>query len=440
MAEEILQNSTLSAGLGIDQAVAENNKNALVNLMGVYPNVSYNLISLQPYMLTYAYKTYGFVQSAIDAPIQDAFRGGVKLYSETLSEDELDELHEAMENDWEEIKRVIRWGRLFGGGVLVANTDQKLDRPLSEAGLYQKRLSFVSSDRWECVCENPELTPEKSDFLYHGTKVQNSRTCSFLGMQAPYYIRMRLQGWEMSILESCLPPLVQYLKAQNVMLELLDESKIDILHIKDLALACQSPDGADQIRRFADLVANCKNFKSMITLDEGSSYEQKQINFGGLPELNKEIRLAICAYLGMPEVKVWGQGEGGFSNGEDKLELYNAKVESEIRTPAERLIKWVADLRCLQLFGRRVPDLKLDWENLRVMPEAEEQQIKTSKLDNALKLYDRGIIMKSELMQILHDENIVMNATKADKQKEYANADAGVEDEETQADNIEEEV
>lgn len=388
-----LENGALTDALGLNPDQVSG-ISPIVNSMGVYPNISYMLLTLQPYMLSYAYNSYGFIQQAVSAPIDDAFRGGVAINTKTLDADEIDLLKKTMDEngDWAEIKNAIRWGRLFGGSVLIANTEQNAERPLSERALKDKRLKFLSADRWEAVCENPELTPQGSDFIYHGQKIDKSRVFPFLGKIPPYYVRMRLQGWGESMLECVLPQLLTLLKAQNVIFELLDESKIDILKIDGLAQTLMTPDGAKAVKQRVDIAAANKNFKSMLTMDAKDNYEQKQINWGGIPELSKEIRVNICSALRMPEVKIWGVGEGGFSNGEDKLELYNSLVESEIREQACRIISWVVNLRCMQLFGRKPEDLDIQWKNLRSMPEEQEQNVKTQKLDNLLKIMDRRLL------------------------------------------------
>ena len=63
----------------------------------------------------------------------------------------------------------------------------------------------------------------------------------------------------------------------------------------------------------------------------------------------------IAAYLRQPVSKIWGTGSSGFLSGEDDLENYNAMIESEIRPQALRMIKWVVDLRCLQLIWQKSP-------------------------------------------------------------------------------------
>ena len=390
-------------------------KSATLNPWSLGYNISYNLLTLMPYPLSYAYKQYGFLQTAIDQPVEDAFRGGVKLDSSTLSADELELLSQTMEDndDWEHIKEAQRWGRLFGGGLLIANTEQEADVPLDEKKLYNSKLEFVASDRWESVMSDPDAGALYSNFEFHGKNIDKSRVCLALGKKAPYYVRMRLQGWGLSFFEQTLPPLVQYLKSQNVMLEILDESKIDVLKISGLATTLMSKNGTELIKRRVDVAAANKNYKAMLVMDAEDEYEQKQLSIAGLPELSKEIRIMIAAYLRQPVSKIWGTGSSGFSSGEDDLENYNAMIESEIRPQTLKMIKWVVDLRCMQLFGRKVPDLLIKWSPLRVLSGLDEQNKKDQIFNNVFGMVDRRLMTPSEAMEYLKQEDIVTMETKA---------------------------
>lgn len=390
-------------------------QSAALNMATIGYNLSYNLLTLYPYPLSYAYKQYGFLQTAIDQPIEDAFRGGVKLDSATLSPDELELLTQTMEDndDWEKIKEAQRWGRLFGGGLLIANTDQVSDKPLNEKKLYKSRLEFIPSDRWESVMLDPDAGALYSSFEFHGKNIDKSRVCLAIGKKAPYYVRMRLQGWGLSFFEQTLPPLIQYLKSQNVMLEILDESKIDILKISGLANTLLSKNGTEIVKRRVDVAAANKNYKSMLVMDAEDEYEQKQLSMAGLPELSKEIRIMIAAYLRQPVSKIWGTGSSGFSSGEDDLENYNAMIESEIRPQTLKMIKWVVDLRCMQLFGRKVPDLLIKWSPLRVLTGLEEQEKQDRIFNNVFGMVDRRLMLPSEAMEYLKKADIVTMDTKA---------------------------
>lgn len=393
--------------------------NPLTSPMSLYYNSSPYLLTLNWVPLTYAYKSNGFIQTAINQIVDDAFRNdGLIIDTKALDTNELSRLKQALEDegDIEAIKDVIRWGQLYGGGVLIANTDQNPELPLDEKQLKGKRLKFLASDRWQCIANgiSPEtaksftLTDTLTNPDSGGQKIDRSRIGIFTGVKAPYMLRAMLQGWGLSIFEAIIPPLTQYLKAMGVTLELLDEAKIDVIKIFNLASLLMSPNGEQQVTKRLQLVTDNKNYKSSIAMDSEDDYAQKQITFSGLPEMIVQIEHLVCAALKRPYSKLFGKGSSGFSSGEDDLENYNTIVDSEIRTPATALIKWVVNLRCLQLFGIELPDFIPKWKPLRVMSEKDEAEIKSRKLADYLQLADRQIMTKKQVAQKLTEEGIVL--------------------------------
>lgn len=369
-------------------------------------------------LLTNAYKSLAFVQLAVNQIVDDAFRNeGLIIDSKTLESDELEKLRNVVYGeDIEAIKDCIRWGLLYGGGVLIANTNQNNERPLIEQNLQDKKLVFLASDRWHCFPEKNGNIKVAQTWLYTNEtgvaeaaqfRADSSRVNFFTGMSTPIYIRNIMGGWGLSIFEAILKPLRQYIKAMNVSLELLDEAKIDIIKIFDLTSTLLSGNDA-LIRKRLQLVTENKNYKSSIAMDVQDDYQQKQISFSGLPEMIVQIQYLVCAALKRPYSKIFGKGSSGFSSGEDDLENYNATVDSEIRTPATRLIKWVIQLRCWQLFGRELPDLKIDWKPLRVMSEKDEAEIKSKKLADYLQLFDRQLLTPRQVAEHLTDDGIVL--------------------------------
>jgi phage-related protein (TIGR01555 family) len=409
-------NNGLANALDLNSNVCNNPLNNPITLMY---NINQWYYTFDWMLLTNAYKSIGFIQTAINQIVDDAFRNdGLIIDTKTLDTEELEQLRQALidNGDIEAIKDAIRWGQLYGGGTVMAMTDQNPELPLDEKQLKGKKLKFVASDRWHCTTTGNNI--EISDkFIYttspdeSGTTMltlDRSRVGIFSGLKCPDHIRLIMQGWGLSIFEAVISPLTQYLKSMSVALELLDEAKIDVIKILDLANTLMTPGGEEIIKRRLALVTQNKNYKSSIAMDAQDDYQQKQITFSGLPDMIEKIQYLVCSALKRPYSKVFGKGSSGFSSGEDDLENYNTVVDSEIRTPATNLIKWVVDLRCLQLFGRKLPDFTPQWKPLRVMSEKDESEIKSRKMTDYLQLVDRQIMTKQQCAQHLTEDGIVL--------------------------------
>lgn len=376
------------------------------------------LLSVDYITISNTYKNNGFVKLAVDLPVNDAFReGGFTLESGTLEAEKLEELNEKIQtNDIEPIKQVARWGRLYGGGVLLCNCNQKLDLPFNPKTIYNQPIEFLACDRWQCYPLAPSIYQAQKYLLQdlnelekdkNGETVDKTRLKVFAGEVQPYYLRNQLQGWGASILESIVPQLNQYLKANRVILELLDEAKIDILKIFGLADTLMSKEGESAIKRRVAIFAAQKNYKNVGAMDANDEYDQKTMTFSGISQILEKIFLLICSSLRIPYSKVFGRGASGFSSGEDDLENYNAMVMSTVRVPIAPIIKWVAHIRAYQLFGRRVDDLTLKWNPLRVLSDKEQQEIRTQKINSYVMLLGSGVMTRKQVAEQLKKDNII---------------------------------
>ena len=386
----------------------------------LYKNASPVFLTQHWTWLTYFYMHNGFMQSAVNCVIDDAFRNdGLIIDTKTLNTEELEKLKETMRenNDIEVIKDCLRWSSLYGGACMIADTEQDYKTPLDEEKLKGKNLSFICADRWHCVPVGAYPQEAKQFLFTNNLDKQNkvgsaavdaSRILPYSGVPTPYFAKQVLQGWGQSIFESILPPLLQYLESLDVTLELLSEAKIDIVKINDLAATLLSQNGEQKIRKRLEVMTKNKNYKSSIALDALDDYIQKQINFGGLPQMIEQIQYLVCSALKRPYSKVFGKGSSGLSEQTIDIENYNSVVDAEIRTPATQLIKWVVDLRCMQLFGRKLPDFQPKWKALRTLSEKEQSEVNSKLIQDYIALLQAGVMSPRQVAQKLTENGTVL--------------------------------
>lgn len=388
-----------------------------MNPANIYANANSYLLSLNYIPLAETYKGNGFAKLAVDLPVSDCFRdGGYILNSATLNAEELKQLQEYMEeHDTEVIKQCLRWGRLYGGGVVLCSTEQDNSTPFNPETIHHKEVEFFAADRWQCV-PNASTIQLADKFIIQDNfneqvanpiEFHKTRLKTFVGEVQPYYIRNLLNGWGASIFESIIPQLNQYLKANGVILELLDESKIDILKLNGLAELLDSAQGQKAIKYRAEIFAQQKNYKNMGVIDIKDDYQQKTMSFSGLNEMVEKLFLLICSSLRIPYSKVFGRGASGFSSGEDDLENYNAMIMSELRVPAQPIIKWMAQIRACQFFGRKVDDLSITWKPLRVLSEKEQSEVNTAKVAAYVQLLQSRVLTPRQVAEKLVQDEII---------------------------------
>ena len=376
---------------------------------------AYALLTLNRTLLSYAYNTYGVLQTAIDQPVDDAFRGGLKIKSDELNSDDIEELQRFMEtrinekgqNVWDVLRSALKWQRLFGGAGIIINTDQTPTDELKIEWIGRDTpLSFISADRWEMLYSWSLADDIACPYNYYGQPIHKTRILKFSGKEAPSFIRRQLQGWGLSEVERMLRSVNAYIKNQNLIYELLDEAKIDIYKIQGYNASLLTGDSARMVKAQIDITNSQKNYMNAVTMDKEDEYDQKQITFSGLAEILQQNRIGIAADLKMPLAKLFGLSASGFSSGEDDIENYNSMVETEIRSKSKGHIIKLIEICCQKLFGF-IPNLEIEFESLRIMNEEQAETIKSSKQDRYLHLYDRGLLTEEEFGDALKTDKII---------------------------------
>ena len=404
----LVQSAVMQSRLGSISPIIENNV--------YYP------ITLNYTMLMYMYKTHGIIQTAIDMPVLDAFRGGLEFSSMELDSSDLEDFC-----DWLEEKGVLQnfsnaviWKRLFGGSALVINAGQDPQSPLDMKRLRPDMLEFYDACRWELMAEDPSnpamgsQSMRANKYNVYGVSMDKSRVLTMSGKRAPFLIRNQLSGWGMSEVERMIADFNLYLQTKNVLYEILDEAKLDIYRLDGYAASLVTADGTALVNERIQLTNQLKNFQKALILDKNDEYEQKQLSFSGLSEIMKENRIGIASALRMPITKLFGLSASGFNSGEDDIENYNAMVESEIREPARPELNALIKLCARAFFGDDY-NLKYKYKPLRMMTSTDEENIKASKQSRAIELYDRGLLDSHELGEVLHKEDLIAIETKAQR-------------------------
>lgn len=397
--------------------------NNSLSMENAFNNVKIDVLSLQQILLTYLYKTFGILSKVVEVPVDDAYRyGGFEIEAETIDDKELFDLEKAIQrsSDIEILKQARKWARLFGGAAIVCLDGGKLNQPLRFEK--NREYKFIAVDRWQLNYSKPNIDMVGGKWLLTNydtvqvagaEEIHPSRLHIIHGKTAPFIVEQQVQGWGMSVYEQIFQDMSQFFKSRNVLFELLDEAKTDVLKLEALQTALSSAQGERALQKMVDLVARNKNYKSQITLSTNDEYEQKQISFSGIADILREIRVMMAGSANMPVNKLWGEGVTGFGSGEDSLENYNGLIESEIRSKDLDAILWILKIRCYQLFGREIEDINIDWKELRVLSSIDQQNIDDHKIDNILKLYDRQLLTPQECMEVLKKQKLFLHETKA---------------------------
>lgn len=423
--EQIITNSLSDLVAGVRVSTMLTGGSDLAGYGTIAYNNNYSLITLNRVILTYLYTSSGIFQTAINLPTQDALARGIEIESSQMSASDIDDLLDFMESSgqWESLLNAWNWGRLYGGAGLVLNSNQDPKEPLDYKTLNQGPIEFYDADRWQFDNANPYAGDFENQFIYggkddlfylYGQPIHESRVLRIRGKRAPYYIRRQLRGWGMSEGERMIKDLNLYLKTQNVLYEILDESKIDVYKINGLAQKLINEAGTTAITRRIQLANELKNYVNALILDAKDEYDQKTLTFSGLGEISSENRIGICSALRMPQTKLFGLSASGFNTGESDLENYNMMIESETRAPMTQIIRKMIEISMFHLWGRKAP-FRFKFPALRVLSSEQEEAVKNSEFNRVMALYDRGFFNSQEVGEALQSSGVITIETQMTK-------------------------
>jgi uncharacterized protein len=388
-------------------------------------NNSYYFVSMNRVLCTYAYTMHGVLRTVVDQPVYDAFRGGLEFKSDELDEEDIAKMVEYLKSSTmlKAVRDALRWDRLYGGAGVIVNTDSDYKRPLKKDSIgMDSQLSFIPADRWELSLaaglsleqsELPGYAITDQAFDFYGRRIDSSRVIRVVGEEAPALARRRLQGWGMSVIECILREVNTYLKHQNATFDLIDQVKIDVYKLKDFNSKVLSKWAQGKVVRRITMANQMKNFANAIMLDSEDDYDQKQLSLAGLAETIEQIRVGIAAACRMPLTKLFGLSATGFSSGEDDRENYNTIVEHE-RERAREVLDRVMPLVCRHLFGFE-PKLTYDFKPLRILSAVDEENVKNSKFNRHVTLWNIGFYQDEEFARSLKEDRLVLIDTEVGK-------------------------
>jgi phage-related protein (TIGR01555 family) len=386
----------------------------------LFKNLRYYMISNNRQLLSQAYAEIGLIQTLIDVPVDDALRGGIKIKTDQLKPEEIEDLQSRIEQDDDvnKVGQAMKWNRLYGGAAVLIMTEQDPETPLDiEAINEDSKLEFRPVDMWELFGDKqytgdnfvPSLNIKSEYYTYYSQRMHNSRVMIMKGKEAPSFIRPRLRGWGMSALEPIVAPLNEFLKTNALTFEVLDEFKLDIFKIKGFSAALMTPGGTTKIQERVQLANMQKNFQNAMSMDADDDYTQKQLSFAGIAEISREIRMNIASEFRMPLTKIFGISAAGFSSGEDDIENYNGMIESSLRNKDKPTLIQIAQMRCQQLYGFVPDDLTLEYEPLRILSSTQVEDVKDKKFSRLFQARQANEISTKEFREGCNKEELLPN-------------------------------
>jgi len=230
------------------------------------------------------------------------------------------------------------WARAFGGGALVLGCDdgRRPEEPLDEQGLRAVRFLVAVTSRElrpQTWCTDPMSPRFGEPELYMLTRngggggsevvlVHHTRVVRFEGAPTTRQRRIELQGWGESYLNRVSSLLAEWSGAHVAVVDLLQQSSIGVMKIRDLSTIVGS-DATEAFKNRMDAMDIARSVAKAILLDaEGESYERVEVGaLTGIPDVVDRFTLRLAGALEMPVSILLGREPAGL----------NATGDSDIR-------------------------------------------------------------------------------------------------------------
>lgn len=274
------------------------------------------------------------------------------------------------------INESIKWGRLYGGCLLLMVTDDDiptefkgreslwLQQPL-DLDRVNKVLALIPltcpDEAWPYAWEQDIRTGdfgEVSLWYIDPSTVQGSvtgmpmgqalvhrsRLVYFGGKKLPRHLRSRHNGFDDSVIEVAWEAIQNITSADQAMAVLMQEVKTDVITIEGLANLATSDDGEASLMRRLRQIATSSSLLNKIVLGGGEKFESSHNAVTGCADLHDKAAGGFSAASSIPRASVYGEAPGGLNtDGESHKDDWRMSVaawqEAVLRQKVEKVYR-----------------------------------------------------------------------------------------------------
>lgn len=362
------QNDVARLGMGADNMMAQS-------------SYQLNPITRQRVTLDYMYRGSWLVGAAVDAKADDMTQAGIDFAS-GVEPGDAEVLHGAFDrlNLWSELGDGVRWGRLYGGAIVVMLVDgQDLTTPLRPDTVSRGQFKgLLALDRWQL---QPSIGEIVSDLGPHfgkpkfytvicdetlvssnggagaspliGKKIHYTRVFRFEGHRLPFYQRISEQGWGLSVIERLYDRLVAFDSATLGTAQLVYKAHLRTMKVEGLTkiIAAGGPGYAALVRRVQE-IRKFQSSEGMTVIDATDDITNFTQTFTGLDAVILQFAEQISGAIDTPLVRLLGQSPSGFNSGDSDLRNYYDGTKREQEKKLKVPLTTVLDLLHRSELGR----------------------------------------------------------------------------------------
>lgn len=404
------QNFALSLGMGTDNALAGS-------------TYGFNPITRNRTLLEWMYRGSWLPGVAVDVIADDMTRAGVDLQS-SLPPDDIEKLKQCETHlgVWPAINDAIKWGRLYGGALLVMLIDgQDMQKPLIPERVAKNAFKgLLVLDRWmvEPTLDQAnivqELGPDLGQPMFYkvnssapalyGKIIHYSRVIRFDGVKLPYWQRVMENLWGISVLERLYDRIVAFDSATTGAAQLVYKSYVRTYKVDGLRelLAAGGP-AVSALTRFVEMMRRFQSIEGMTMIDGKDDMIAMQSGVqSGIAEALVQFGQQLSGALGIPLTRLFGQSPAGMnSTGESDLITYydgiNQKQERQLRPGLTKIFQVMGASEGVKIDNR----FNFVFSPLWQLTEKEAAEIDQQDTQSVALIEERGLISQQTALKEL---------------------------------------
>lgn len=386
----------------------------------------FNPISRNRTLLEWIHRGSWLGGVAVDLVADDMTRAGIEFVSEMRPEDE-----EALQRTatsmgvWAAINEGLKWGRLYGGAIVVALIDgQDMRTPLRLETVGPKQFrGLLTLDRWMVDPTLEDLVTEFGPHLglpkyyrvqanapaLRGAAIHHSRVMFRpLGIELPYQQRLQENLWGISVIERLYDRMVAFDSASTGAAQLVYKSYLRTLAVKGLREVVAM--GGKAMEGLAEYVSQMRQFQGiegMTMIDLEDKFEVQQHSaFSGLSDALVQFGQQLSGALRIPLVRLFGQSPTGLnSSGDADIRLYYDGITQEqmkvMHAGLTATFKLIAASNGIAL----PPNFALDFRSLWEMTDKEKSEVATAAGNAVQGAYDGGLFGRKTALKELRQSS-----------------------------------
>lgn len=329
--------------------------------------------------LDYMYRGSWVIGVGVDAPADDMTRAGIEIQS-GLGPDEIEALNNGFDHleIWQQLADGIRWGRLYGGAIVVMLIDgQDYETPLRIDTIGPGQFKgLLALDRWQLYPTYLDLVDEPGPHFgkpkwYNvvadatilnggfsspllGKRIHYSRVFRFEGHKLPFYQRMAEQGWGMSVVERVFDRLVAFDSTTQGAAQLVFKAHLRTMKVEGLKkiLAAGGP-ALDALTKHVESIRRFQSTEGLSLIDATDELDNYNYTFSGLDTMLLQFGQQIAGSFQMPMVRFFGQSPAGLNaTGDSDFRNYYDGINKDQKHRLHSPVTVILDVMCRSEIGR----------------------------------------------------------------------------------------